>query len=324
MSSGIVGPGGGPSDLVDPRRWWGQRWLEVLDATGAANARRVQRGQGLARRGAVTDVRVEPGVVSGTVREDRSAPCQVTIHWPPPAEAAWVRATGVLAAELRFTAALLDGELPQGVADVLADAGVRVLPRPEDLRFRCSCDEGHQLCRHAAGVYTVAGAAIDRDPFVLLRLRGRDHDRLLRDLRAQRGGGAALVTDELDLGRGLYAAGGDLDAIALHPTPVEDPSALFQRLGPPPGVDDLDPYVATIERAAAGAWRLAAGEGSEAADEQVLLAELRAQRVGTVASLASALGRDEDQVREHLDRLFDAGTVLRTGTGERARYRATS
>src|SRR5690606_16463568 len=143
-----------------------------------------------------------------------------------------------------------------------------------------------------------------RDPFVLLRLRGRDRDRLLRDLRALRGGGDEVAAEELDLDRGLFAAGGDLELIPLHPTPVEDPSALFQRLGPPPGVDATEPYVRTIERAAEGAWRLAAGEGSDAADEALLLTELRAQRVATVPSLAAALGRDEDAIRDHLDRLF--------------------
>src|SRR5690554_1187417 len=98
----------GDEGLFDSGRWWGQRWREVLDAGGAANARRVQRGHGLARRGAVTDVTVEPGVVRGTVREDRSAPCQVAIRWPTPPEQAWERATEALTGELRFTAALLD------------------------------------------------------------------------------------------------------------------------------------------------------------------------------------------------------------------------
>jgi hypothetical protein len=82
------------------------------------------------------------------------------------------------------------------------------------------------------------------------------------------------------------------------------------------------PLVRTIERAAAGAWRLAAGEGAAAADEELLLAELRGQRVGTAASLADALGRDADEIRAELDRLFEEGTVMRTGSGDRARYRA--
>jgi hypothetical protein len=308
---------------VAPRRWWGQRWQDVLDAAGPSAARRVQRGQALARRGSVEDLRIEAGRITGTVREDRVAPYRVEVRWALPGDEAWDAAIAALSAELRFTAALLDGHLPEGIDEVLADAGVRVIPEPGELDQRCPCTERVRLCRHVAAVHTAAGAAIDRDPFLLLTLRGRTKDGLLRALRSGRGGGAAReLAEGLDLSRGLFDAHGDLDAVGLHPTPVEDPAALFHRLGEPPGVDDVRPLVRTIERAAAGAWRLAAGEGAAAADEELLLAELRGQRVGTAASLAEALGRDADEVRTELDRLFEEGTVMRTGSGDRARYRA--
>jgi uncharacterized Zn finger protein len=308
---------------ADPRRWWGQRWQALLDDAGPSAARRVQRGQALARRGSVDDLRLEPGRITGTVREDRVAPYRVVIRWPVPDDEAWETAIGSLTAELRFTAALLDGRLPEGIDEVLADAGVPILPRERDLELSCTCTERVRLCRHVAAVYAAAGTSIDRDPFLLLMLRGRDRDRLLRALRAGRGDGPqASAADGLDLSAGFEAARGDLDAIPLHPAPVDDPAALFHRLGVPPGVEDVRPLVRTIQRAAAGAWRLAAGEGAAAADEELLLAELRAQRVGSVASLADALGRDVDEVRDELDRLFEDGTVMRTGAGDRARYRA--
>jgi uncharacterized Zn finger protein len=307
----------------ESRRWWGQRWQELLEQAGPSHARRVQRGQALARRGAVEDLRIEVGKVSGVVREDRIAPYRVELFWTPPDAAAWDAAITALSAELRFTAALLDGELPEGIDEVLASAGVRVLPREGDLDQRCTCTERVRLCRHVAAVHTAAGTLIDRDPFLLLTLRGRSREALLRALRSERGSSVISSPGEgLDLSQGLYAAHADLDAVLLHPTPVDDPAALFHRLGEPPGVDDVRPFVRTIQRAAAGAWRLAAGEGSAAADEELLLAELRAQRVGTASSLADALGRDPEEVRTELDRLFEDGTVMRTGAGERARYRA--
>jgi hypothetical protein len=309
--------------VTETRRWWGRRWQELLERAGPSHARRVQRGQALARRGSVEDLRIEPGVVSGVVREDRTAPYRVELLWPPPDDAAWDAAIGALSAELRFTAALLDGQLPEGIDEILAAAGVHVIPEPGDLDLRCTCTERVRLCRHVAAVHSAAGALVDRDPFLLLTLRGRNRDALLRALRSERGGGdPSSLGEGLDLSRGLYEAHGDLDAVPLHPAPVDEPAALFHRLGEPPGVDDVRPLVRTIERAAAGAWRLAAGEGSAAADEELLLAELRAQRVGTVGSLAEALGRDEDEVRSELDRLFEEGAVMRTGSGERARYRA--
>jgi uncharacterized Zn finger protein len=309
--------------MIDPRRWWGQRWQDVLEQAGPSSARRVQRGQALARRGAVADLRIDPGRISGTVREDRVAPYRVELRWPVPDDEAWDAAIEVLAGELRFRAALLDGHLPEGIDEVLAAAGVAILPRPGDLDQRCTCLERVRLCRHVAAVHTAAGALIDRDPFLLLALRGRDRDALLRALRSGRGEQDGAIAEGVDLSHGLDDAHGDLDAVPLHPTPVEDPAALFHRLGDPPGVDDVRPLVRTIERAAAGAWRLAAGEGAAAADEELLLAELRGQRVGTAASLAEALGRDAEEVRTELDRLFEEGTVMRTGSGGRARYRTS-
>jgi uncharacterized Zn finger protein len=306
------------------RRRWGQRWQQLLEQAGPSHARRVQRGQALARRGAVEDLRIEVGKVSGTVREDRIAPYRVELQWPPPDAAAWDAAIAALSSELRFTAALLDGELPDGIDEVLAAAGVRVLPELGDLDLRCTCTERVRLCRHVAAVHSAAGSLIDRDPFLLLTLRGRTRDVLLRALRSERGSSVISSPGEgIDLTHGLYAPHGDLDAVLLHPAPVDDPAALFHRLGEPPGVDDVRPLVRTIERAAAGAWRLAAGEGSAAADEELLLAELRAQRVGTAGSLAEALGREAEEVRAELDRLFEDGTVMRTGSGDRARYRAS-
>jgi predicted ArsR family transcriptional regulator len=44
----------------------------------------------------------------------------------------------------------------------------------------------------------------------------------------------------------------------------------------------------------------------------------------SAGQLAEALGRDPEEVRGELDRLYADGAVLRTGSGERARYRAAA
>jgi uncharacterized Zn finger protein len=301
---------------------WGERWSSILAQAGPSAARRVQRGQAIARRGAVEGLRIEPGRILGSVVEDRSNPRRVELVWPLPEDAAWEEVTRVLSGELRFTAALLDGELPDELGEALAAAGVVLLPALDDLAPRCSCPERATICRHVAAVVSAAGVLIGRDPTLLLQLRGRPRDDLLRRVRADNDVDGSTVTVRLDLSRGLDVPHGDLDAIELHPMPVDDPASLFQHLGDPPGVDDDSALVAVIERAAAGAWRLAAGDGAQAADEQLLLAELRAQRVASAEALADALGRDAETIRRELDQLFDEGTVMRTGAGDRARYRA--
>lgn len=314
----------GPS--VDPgRTWWSARWLEVIEDRGPALARQVQRGQALARRAGVERVRIERGRITGVVVDEQPGPHLVELRWPVADDAAWSRAVAALSDELRFTAALLDGDLPEEARQVLDEAGVPVVPALADVALHCSCRERPRPCRHAIALWTAAATLFDRDVFALLRLRGRDEAQLLAALRAQRGDEpAGPVGAGLDLTDGLYVARGDLDAIELRPVPVEDPAALFRQLGEPPGVDDTRGLEGLIDRAAATAWRLAAGEGAQAADEELLLAELRGQRVATPGSLAEALGRDVQEVREELDRLFADGTVMRTGSGERAKYRASA
>ena len=302
--------------------WWADAWQEVLDAAGPSAARRVQRGRAVARRGQVEDLDVRPGSITGRVREDRVAPYRVTLRWEVPDDATWEAVIEALGAELRFTAALLEGSLPADVAPLLAELGVPLTPGPEDLEVRCTCQERGRWCRHAAAVHTAAGLVFAREPFLLLHLRGRGRDELLRALRTDRDGEGHLDAGGLDLSQGLEVARGDLDAVRLSPHPVDDPAALLRQLGDPPGVEDDRELANAIARAAETAWRLAAGDGAEAADQELLLAELRAQRMGTASSLAEALARDAEDVRAQLDELFEQGTVLRTGSGERTRYRA--
>lgn len=307
------------------RTWWSERWLAAIDALPPALAREAQRGQGLARRGGVEHVRIEPGRVTGEVADEGPRPRAVELRWPAVDDGVWEAAVELLADELRFTAALLEGDLPVEAETALADVGLRLVPGMEEVASSCSCGAGERPCRHVIALWIAAGVLLDRDVFALLRLRGRDQEQLLASVRGRRGGEEdAPVGAGLDLSRGLYEARDDLDAIELHPAPATDPAALFRQLGEPPGVGDTQALEQLLDRAAATAWRLAAGEGAQAADEELLLAELRAQRVATPASLAAALGRDPGQLREELDRLFADGAVMRTGSGDRVKYRAAA
>lgn len=294
---------------------FGARWTALLDTVPPAAARNVQRGQALARRGAVEDLSIRPGIVVGRVRDDRLSAEEVSLRWAEPSAAAWDRAIEGLAGEVRVVAALLDDTLDLDAAPPLARLGIDLVPASlRALELRCSCAATTAPCPHQAAVLVAAAVRFDRTPALLLRLRGRDRDEVLRAVRAERGAGDPPPLLELDAPDGLEAARGDLDAIEVRPQLADDPGALLDHLGEPPGVDDLTALIATVERAAATAWRLAAGDGAEAADEELLLAELRAQRVASAASLAAALGREVEDVTAHLDALFTAGDVLRTGS----------
>ena len=308
---------------TEVRHWWGERLMGLLDDAGAGVARHVQRGQALARRGAVEELLIGEGRVTATVSEDRVRPYRVTITWPATDAPGWEHARARLAGSLRPVAALLDGVVTEHLAVALDEAGIALVPAIEQLEPSCSCPERVSWCRHAAAVHVLTSVQIDRDSALLLRLHGRSREDLLTDLRRSEAP-SDVVRTGVDLTADPVRARGDLGSIPLHPALSDDPSALLRQLGEPPGVDDPEPLLLLVERSAAAAWRLAAGDGAEVADEEALLAELRAQRVATASSLAAALGRSDDEVSSSLDGLFARGEVLRTGSGERTRYRAAS
>lgn len=308
--------------------WWGSHWVDALEEGGESWAERLPRGDEDVRRGRVGNLEVEPGRIAAKVRGESSRWYDVEIRVEPFDDATWDAIVAELAAELRFTASLVAGELPRDVGHVVEAAGASLFPGPDELDASCPCDDDVMPCRHVAAVHFAFAGELDRDPFLLLRVRGRHRSALLAALRAERSGstvseGEQRETELEPVGpEGFYDAGHDLEAIALHPSKTDEPGALIDRLGPPPGVKDPDPLVGLIERAVETGWRVAAGEGADVADDETLLAELRARGVASAEDVADGLGWPTDRTREALDRLWNEGDVMRTGSGDRARYRA--
>lgn len=302
-------------------RWWGEAWLATLDTSSAAVARVVQQGEALLRRGGVQEVVIAAGGVRAGVVGARGQHARVELGVPVFDEATWDEVTAVVAERLRFTAGLLQGELPAQLGDRLREAGAELLPEPDELTTACDVDP-RKLCPHLVAVHRAVAVRIDRDPTLLFVLRGRAGHEVLHDVRAARGEEAGDdVRAELPEDGDVAAARGDLDAVVVHPRPSADPAWLLRHLGAPPGVEDPEPLAALVEQASGAAWRLAAGEGAADADVELLLAELRSRRTAGAEVLAEALGRATEEVEDELETLYERGTVLKTGSGRRARFR---
>jgi len=168
--------------------WWGRRWVAVLDGLGLGG--RLNRGRAYARRGQVLDIEVAPGRVTATVQGSRPDPYRVRLDVRTLAAAERSRLASTLRGQARFAALLLAGTMPDDVEAAFRDAGLTLFPeRRGDLRTACSCPDAANPCKHVAAVYYLLGEELDRDPFLLFRLRGLERDDLLRRLR--RPGGVA-------------------------------------------------------------------------------------------------------------------------------------
>lgn len=305
--------------------WWSQAVLDLLPPKTSLGS--LERGRSLARDGMVGELHLEPGRVAANVGAlKRSGMAALSLPAFDAAERE--RALDVMAASVRHLAALADSALDPRLLDDLDRAELPLLPNWDQAIWEDEVADQPPGMHAVALAHAMAGA-VGQDPFLLLELRGFGRaDDIVRAIRRRRAGDQAL-DDDAGLGAAVVArtdafwVGTSLNDITVHPKPLGHGALLVDRLGMPPRVDDADRLDQLVQRSAETAWKLAAGAGAGAADDEVLLAELRAARMATAASLAETLGWVPADMAAALDRLFGEGKVLRTGTDDSARYRAT-
>jgi uncharacterized Zn finger protein len=168
--------------------WWGQRWIEALEAVLGGDAGRLARGRTYARAGRAHDLTVDAGVATAQVTGTRATPYAIRIELVQLSAYAWQRAIASMAAQARFSAELLAGRMPKEVDEAFRAADTSLFPRQRtDLITSCSCPDWGNPCKHVAATHYVFGEALDRDPFLLFELRGRSKEQVLSALRNARG-----------------------------------------------------------------------------------------------------------------------------------------
>jgi uncharacterized Zn finger protein len=229
--------------------WWARRWIEALEALGWEA--RLARGRTYARAGNVRSIDIQPGRVTARVKGSRPQPYTVRIELPALSDDDWARVVEGLAGQARYAASLLAGEMPPNVDELFTEQGAHLFPRSEaELRTECSCPDWANPCKHVAAVHYVLGNELDRDPFMLFRLRGRGRDAVLAALRARRTTGEAAEGPpapddpqpptpnpqdaplEAQLDR-FWTIGDELAELRFAVEPPRVEAAVLKRLGPP-------------------------------------------------------------------------------------------
>ncbi|WP_316770940.1 SWIM zinc finger family protein [Streptomyces sasae] len=235
--------------------WWGRAWLRSLEES-SLDSGRLSRGRTYARGGAVGPVTVAPGSAAAPVQGSRRTPYRSTVQVEQLTDQQWDRLLDMIAERAANIAALLDGEMPAGLADDAAAAGVPLLPGPRDLDPECSCPDWGYPCKHAAALCYQVARLLDRDPFVLLLLRGRGERELMDELgrrntaRASAEAAVSSTTAGADPDRSPARTGdpaGPAFASRTDLPPLPAPPPLPERAGrgpalvdsavPEPGVD---------------------------------------------------------------------------------------
>ncbi|MHB8333085.1 MAG: SWIM zinc finger family protein [Candidatus Dormibacteria bacterium] len=262
--------------------WWGKAWVEALEQRARLDPNRLPRGRTYARSGAVGELEVSPGEVRALVQGSRARPYSVRLRVREFTPDEWARASAAIAARAAHAAALLDGTLEPGIVPELTGQGVSLLPAAGELGPSCSCPDWADPCKHAAAVCYLVADLMDRDPFTIFLLRGRDRDQVLAGVRARRS--HQLQDGERDIAGPLDAADLGIEARVafqgsggeiLLPAPLPPPD----RPGRPAGV-----------AVAAGEW--VTGEA---------LAWLAADAAGRAFDLSRGLGDGGLNLSQHED-----------------------
>ncbi|MFJ9377614.1 SWIM zinc finger family protein [Streptomyces sp. NPDC101455] len=261
--------------------WWGRAWLRSLEAS-SLDSGRLSRGRTYARGGAVGPVTVAPGSVSAPVHGSRRTPYRSKVTVEPLTDRQWDRLLDMIAERAANIAALLDGEMPAGLADDAAAAGVPLLPGPRDLDPECSCPDWGYPCKHAAALCYQVARLLDRDPFVLLLLRGRGERELMDEL-GRRNTSRASAEAAATAGTGTAAPSprpgdpaGPAFATRTALPPLPGPAPLPERTGrgpalvdsaaPEPGPDPASLELLAADAATRAHHLLAAALGAGHAD----------------------------------------------------------
>lgn len=259
--------------------WWGRRWIEVLDSFDIGA--RLSRGRSYARKGQVLDLVVAPGKVTAKVQGSRPSPYRVSIAMTPISDAKWTAIVTALAEDAWSAARLIAGEMPDTLEDTFRAAGAPLFPQKlGDLKTDCSCPDWSNPCKHVAAVYYLLAESFDRDPFLLLQLRGQDRAAFLALHGAIAGEAAAPAVEQetvlpprpLSTDKRAFWQGQPLGADLFGALDTTRSVPLAATLGPLPfwrGESDFSEFIATSAQngGARGERIVTGGEEGDGRDE---------------------------------------------------------
>ncbi|MFH1138933.1 MAG: SWIM zinc finger family protein [Pseudomonadota bacterium] len=236
--------------------WWGRKWEEVIESFHIGE--RLGRGRAYARKGQVLSIVMEKGGIEAQVQGSRARPYRVTIKVKPIPPSGWARLAKTLSQKAVFAARLLAGEMPEELEQVVQDEGYSLFPRKSsELGTQCSCPDWSNPCKHIAAVYYLISEELDRDPFLLLRLRGIEREDLLKAMNVSSKAPAAESLEEeeevfppepLPTDPVLFWQAGPAGNVKpLDAAPPAVPAALARRLGPFPFWRGEDDFLSHLE-----------------------------------------------------------------------------
>jgi len=163
------------------KTWWGDAWVKALERIDY-DTNRLPRGRSYANSGRVSEIKLDDnGRVMAKVQGRRSKPYRVEIklaHFPS-AHRKIIKS--FIAHDPSVASELSLGRLPQKILASLENQNIHLLPESwDDISGKCSCPDWANPCKHLAAVYYIMAGEIDKNPFMLFKLRNLETVELLQ------------------------------------------------------------------------------------------------------------------------------------------------
>ncbi|MGV8125122.1 MAG: SWIM zinc finger family protein [Candidatus Xenobiia bacterium LiM19] len=158
--------------------WWAQRWIDVLESfhMGA----RLGRGKTYARKGQVLSITIDKGLITAEVQGSRPKPYKVEMKVKTLSLEVKKKLLKEIGESILFAVKLHSGEMPKELEETFLSSGLPLFPQKySEMKTDCSCPDWSDPCKHIAAVCYLLAEEFDRDPFLIVKLRGLDRDELI-------------------------------------------------------------------------------------------------------------------------------------------------
>ncbi|MCF7886620.1 MAG: DEAD/DEAH box helicase [Candidatus Marinimicrobia bacterium] len=163
--------------------WWGKTWLNALKDIDHSN--RLPRGRSYARKGAVKSVRINQNIIKAKVKGRLSTPYRIVVEIPTFTTKEENKIKKVILSNPYFVSRMLAGELPPILYDKLMEKEIQLFPDSwQSIDTNCSCPDWANPCKHIAAVIYLIANRIDKDPFLVFKLKGLDIEQALQNTEA--------------------------------------------------------------------------------------------------------------------------------------------
>ncbi len=163
--------------------WWGRALVRSVEEL-TLEADDLVAARTLARSGRLGAIVVLDAMASAVVDPGTDQPVMPQVKVARLDAESWTSFAREAARESGYAVALEAGELPVDLVEHADEAGVELIPGPEDIDTACECAAWTQPCVHALALLQQLAWRIDRDPYVLILLRGRTREDLLAEVAA--------------------------------------------------------------------------------------------------------------------------------------------